>query len=124
MHPGAFSLAERGDFDASIHTLGAMASKLGVGPSGMLATRQAFLRQARIPSSVRDPGRGTERGDRPMDRDPFCEFGADKGWEWNYGKHRCDTATESRPLGVGIRVNVLSTQTSKRIRYCFIGLIL
>ncbi|KAN0079179.1 hypothetical protein V8E54_004393, partial [Elaphomyces granulatus] len=54
-HPGASSPAERGDFDASIHTLGAMVSKLGVGPLKMLATRQAFLRRARIPSSVRDP---------------------------------------------------------------------
>ncbi|KAN0073043.1 hypothetical protein V8E54_009157 [Elaphomyces granulatus] len=42
-------------FDASIHTPGAMASKLGVGPSKMLATRQVFLRRARILSSVRDP---------------------------------------------------------------------
>ncbi|KAN0083096.1 hypothetical protein V8E54_002184 [Elaphomyces granulatus] len=49
------SPAERGDFDASIRTLGAMASKLGVGPSKMLATRQAFVHRARIPSSVRDP---------------------------------------------------------------------
>ncbi|KAN0068847.1 hypothetical protein V8E54_013016 [Elaphomyces granulatus] len=54
MHPGASSPAERGDFDASIHTLGTMASKLGVGPSKKLATRQAFLRRARIPSSVWD----------------------------------------------------------------------
>ena len=55
IHPGASSPAERGDFDASIHTLAAMASKFGVGPSKMLATRQAFLRRTRIPSSVRDP---------------------------------------------------------------------
>ncbi|KAN0087009.1 hypothetical protein V8E54_000697 [Elaphomyces granulatus] len=51
------------------HTLGAMASKLRVGPSKMLATRQAFLRRARIPSSVRDP-RLRNAAIGPMDRDP------------------------------------------------------
>jgi hypothetical protein len=119
MHPGASSPAERGDFDALIHTLGAMASKLGVGPSKMLATMQAFLRS---PNPFKCPGSpGEERGDRPMDRDPFCEFG-DKGW------------------GDGITVNiavtpppnlVLSVYSSQRTvhadlekNYCFIELIL
>ena len=75
MHPGASSPAERGDFDASIHTLGAIASKLGVGPSKMLATRKAGI-PSPSPNPFKCPGSlGEERGDRPMDRDPFCEFG-------------------------------------------------
>src|ERR1700722_18570997 len=49
MHPGASSPAERGDFDASIHTLGAMASKLGVGPS------ENVSHKAGIPSPSPNP---------------------------------------------------------------------
>ncbi|KAN0070672.1 hypothetical protein V8E54_011541 [Elaphomyces granulatus] len=92
MHPGASSPAERGDFDASIHTLGAMASKLGVGPSKMLATRQAFLRRTRIPSSVRDPRV------RNAAVSPWIE------------KHRCDTATKSCPVSYQAEARILLKQ--------------
>jgi len=53
-----------------------MASKLEVGPSKMLATRQAFLRQlGQSLNLFKCPGSSDEeRGDRPMDRDPFVNL--------------------------------------------------
>ncbi|KAN0079416.1 hypothetical protein V8E54_004630 [Elaphomyces granulatus] len=113
MHPGASSPAERRDFDASIHTLGAMASKLGVGPSKI--GRRSFAEPESLQVSGIPGPRRSAYGSRS-----FCEFG-DKGWGNGITVNIADTATESRPLGV-----FESTYCPRRPRkeYCFIRLIL
>ncbi|KAN0086576.1 hypothetical protein V8E54_000264 [Elaphomyces granulatus] len=110
--PPCTSLAERGDFDASIHTLGPVVSNLELDP------RRCWPPS---PNPFKCPGSpGEERGDRPMDRDPFCEFG-DKGWG---NVITVNIAVTPPTLALLVYSSQRTVHADLEKNYCFIGLIL
>src|ERR1700723_491990 len=64
---------------------------------------------------------GEERGDRPMDRDPFCEFGV-KGWGNGITVNIAVTPPPNLALSVYSSQRTVHADLEKN--FCFIGLIL
>jgi hypothetical protein len=82
--------------------------------------------KAGIPSPSPNPFKclgspGEERGDRPMDRDPFCEFG-DKGWRNGITVNIAVTPPPNLALSVYSSQRTVHADLEQN--YCFIGLIL